>query len=441
MTAYAAWTLFALLAVAALRWPWIGVSAYMTYVTLGPDSHYGYLFPSALSTQRILGGAVFAGLLLNASPRFPLAPPAKWAARSLTAFMLVASASALDSLFPDKSWWFWDHFWKIWLVVLLAVRLLDTPAKVMATIWMIVLAQAYNALLVNREYFSLGYSVTREAGRHFLDNNTYGLSTLPPMALAAALAIYCRPVWQRALAGAILALQVHQMLLLDSRGGMTSMIGMFLIGFLLMPKRVDTLAGSAIVLVLGLSLAGPHVVQRFESIFAKEEKLDESAMSRYDLWAAGWQIMNDYPVLGAGVFAGERLVPKYTRFKEDKEKALHNLALDIGSGTGYLGLACYLAFFGFGWACAMKLVFLDQAPPAWAGAAGLGVAAGLPAYWFGSTFSSSALIEAPYFAVALAACAYSIARHRRDWQGMVIMEESTPVGPADPSQPLERWSW
>jgi hypothetical protein len=413
MTVYGMWALFAVLAAAAVFQPWIGVVAYMGYVTLGPDSHYGFMLAPLLSTQRIIGAAVFVGLLFNSLPPFRLTPLGRWSVWSLTGFILVAFASVVDSLYPEKSWWFWDHLWKIWLIVLLAVRLLDSPRKITAAIWMIVLAQGFNAVLVNREYFGMGFSITREAGRHALDNNTYGLSTLPPMAFAAALCIYCKPIWQRLLAGGILALEVHQMLLLDSRGGMASMLVMFALGLLLMPKRIDTMGGAAIVLALGLSLAGPQVVKRFESIFAGEKKLDESAQSRFHLWNAGFRIMNEYPFLGAGLFAGEKLVPKFSPFKDEKEKALHNLALDIGSGTGYFGLAFFIAFFVFGWLCAMKLLFLAKTLPTWAGTAGLGASCGLPSYWFGSMFSSSALIEAPYLAVAIVVCAYSIARSQR----------------------------
>jgi len=439
MTVYLVWTLFAILAAAALARPWIGVAGYMAYVTLGPDTHYGQLIPSLLSTQRLLGAATLVGLLVQRPAPVRLAPAGAWAVRSLTAFLIVAGASAVDSLFPEKSWWFLNNFWKIWLVVVLAARLLDTPQKILATMWMIVLAQGFNAAVVNREYFYFGYSPTREAGRHFLDNNTYGLSTLPPMALAAALAIYCKPVWQRVVAGAVLALQVHQMLLLDSRGGMASMLGMFVLGFVLMPKRWDTLGGAALVAAVGLALAGPQVVKRFDSIFVKEEKRDESAMSRFELWNAGWRIMNEYPVIGAGVFAGERLVPKFSRFKNDKDKALHNLALDVGCGTGFLGLACYVAVFAFGWVSALRLVYLQRDLPPWAGTAGLGMAAGLPAYWFGSMFSSSALIEAPYFAVVLAACAYAVAVRQKQWCGEVLADEPQAAHETSDAPEIATW--
>jgi probable O-glycosylation ligase (exosortase A-associated) len=442
MTVYLAWVLFAILAALAVARPWIGVVAYMGYVTLGPDSHYGFLIAPLLSTQRIIGAALIAGLLLNPPPPFRLTPSGKWAIRSLTAFVIVALASVVDSLYPEKSWWFWDHLWKIWLFVLLAVRLLDTPGKIQAAVWMIVFAQAFNAALVNNEYFGLGFSATAEAGRHALDNNTYGLSTLPPMAFAAALAIYCKPIWQRALAGAVLALEVHQMLLLDSRGGMASMVGMFLLGLILMPKRFDTLAGAAVVIALGLALAGPQVVKRFQSIFVEEKKLDESAQSRFQLWQAGWRIMNAYPVIGCGLFAGERLVPKFSPFKDEKEKAIHNLALDIGAGTGFTGIAFYLAFFGFGWWCAVKLLFLQRRLPTWAGTVALGTTVGLPAYWFGSMFSSSALIEAPYLMVTLAVCAFAVAKRRQYEFGEVVEDEARlPVVDDDAQSTLERRPW
>jgi O-antigen ligase len=263
-----------------------------------------------------------------------------------------------------------------------------------------VLAQGWNALAVNGEYFQFGTSWTSINGRNSLDNNTYALSTLLPMSLAAALAIYTRNVLARGVLGMILGLQVHQVLLMNTRGGMLSLIVLFLLGCYFMPKRWDTMVGATLVLSAGLILAGPMVVKRFQSIFADETKRDESAESRFELWLAGWRIMCDYPVLGVGVFAGERMVPKYTQFSKDVDKALHNLFFDIGTGTGFLGVSSFLLFFYWSWQAARRIQAWKQAPE-FAHVIALAVLAGLPAYWFGSMFSSSALIESPYIACAL----------------------------------------
>jgi hypothetical protein len=99
----------------------------------------------------MLGVAVLLGLLFSWPPPFRLTFAGRWAVRMLTAFLLVATASAFDSLFPEKSWWFMGRFWTIWLVVVLAARLLDAPPKIMTAVWMIVLAQGVNAAIVNRE--------------------------------------------------------------------------------------------------------------------------------------------------------------------------------------------------------------------------------------------------------------------------------------------------
>ncbi len=53
----------------------------------------------------------------------------------------------------------------------------------------------------------------------------------------------------------------------------------------------------------------------------REKQLDESAQSRFHLWNAGFRIMNEYPFSAPGLFAGEKLVPKFSPFKDEKEKA------------------------------------------------------------------------------------------------------------------------
>ncbi len=123
MTVYGMWALFAALAAAAASSkPW---SASWIHGLRHARPRFSLRLPAAplLSTQRIIGARYARRLLFNPPPPFRLTPLGRWSIWSLTGFMLVASPSVVDSLYPRNPGGSWDHLWKIWLIVLLAVRL------------------------------------------------------------------------------------------------------------------------------------------------------------------------------------------------------------------------------------------------------------------------------------------------------------------------------
>ena len=407
--------IFGILALGSTVEPWLGVAGYFAYVVLGYDSTQDGVYFTNMGMQKLLAGGAVMGLLLNGGKGLqPLTPAGRWAMGTSTLFALWALISAFNSQFPGKSWWFMQYYWTIWLMGCFAMPLISTPRRVTWAAWALVLAAGYNAAIVNIDYIHHGYSTIRDNGRTPLDNNTYGVSTLPLMALAAAFAACGRQLIFRFLAGGILALQVHQMLLMDSRGGLVAMIALFGIGLLLMPKTPLNVGGALFVAAAGLAFSGQSVVERFNTIFATTNERDESAESRFLLWETGRRIMIDYPLLGVGVFGGERMVPKYREeFKDDKEKALHNLFYDIGTGTGFVGAGLYVASFAIPLWMAWTGYRRRPRPPQWAAAIYLAALCGIPAYWLASMFSSSALIESCYALAALAVAAASVDSRQR----------------------------
>ena len=110
-------------------------------------------------------------------------------------------------------------------------------------------------------------------------------------------------------AGLIAGLQVHQIMLMQSRGCMLAVLLIAAAGVLLMPRSPRNYAIICLGFLAASLLAGPSVVDEFSSSFRSGEQLDSSAASRFDLWKAGLRITADYPMLGVGPNAARRLVP------------------------------------------------------------------------------------------------------------------------------------
>lgn len=388
--------------VRAIRNPWVGVVGYATFAVLCPPWNWRWSLPD-LEYQKYLAigtllGFLLTGLRRNRLPRHLLVP--LWC---LWLFLLLCYLSGMQSINPLKSSFFNEIIGKIVLMSSLVAFLLQSSRQIAILIGLLIVAQGWNAFNINQLYFERGFIQVNYFSWNFLDNNTYCVSSLPIAAMSLAAAMCAEKKWHRWIAGFIGILQIHQLMLLESRG---TMIGAVLSAGLLIvfvPKTARSLRTIAIVLVLGGVLAGPPVVEEFMSSFEADDDLDSSAESRYKLWKAGAAITKDYPLLGVGPWAGQYLVPRYYEGYAGarQNKALHNLFFEVSTGMGVPALGLYLLFFGLPWWYHLRVWMRGHPLPAWFRVVQLGVLAGLPGYWLASMFSSGALIESPYLLVVI----------------------------------------
>ncbi|WP_218934753.1 O-antigen ligase family protein [Rosistilla ulvae] len=306
-----------------------------------------------------------------------------------------------QSIAPEASAFYMSNFWKIVLMALMAVVLLDSPKKIYIMLWVMILAQGYSAFRINEQYFQDGFSMyaNRPWGTKG-DNNLYTIMTVPIAGCSAAIALFATGWWMRGIAGGIFLLQIHQIMLMESRGGMLATVGMMGIVAVKMPRNRYTLSAAGLGVAAAMVLAGPPVVKEFMSSFESTEDRDGSAESRFKLWKAGAAITLDHPLLGVGPYAGSRLVPKYYEGGlKTENKGLHNLLFEISTGCGIPAAILYFSFFGIAWFAALSLsktLVFDGEEGIWIGTAILAVVAGLPGYLAASMFSSGAMLESSY---------------------------------------------
>jgi O-antigen ligase len=321
-------------------------------------------------------------------------------------FLLLAFVSALQTINVTASTFYMDNLWKVILMATLAAFHLDTAKSITAMIWTIVIAQGYNAYQINLQYFQDGYSMfaVSQWGDNG-DNNLYTIITLPILFMSAALCLYSKQLWKKGLAGGIAILQIHQIMLLESRGGMLGGVAGAAVFIVLMPKNRKTIALVSLLTIAGAGLAGPSVVEEFTSVFKEKDELDSSAQSRYKLWKAGYEITADYPLLGVGPYAGQYLVPSYfvDSSRRFENKGLHNLVFEISTGTGVPATFLYLSHFCLIIVGLFKLRRSRRRHSAETQTVILAVLSGQVAYWCASMFSSAALLESTYICSAIGA--------------------------------------
>ncbi len=334
----------------------------------------------------------------------------------LASFVMLCYLSGANSPYPLKSALYLDMLWRISLIVAISLVLITEENRAIILAAGSILGQAYNSFQINLEYFQLGYcryASISDWGLKGLDNNGYSILTIPVLALSIAVVLSPWKWWIRGVAVAICLLQVHQLMLLESRGSMLGALLATAIAIWYCPKSAITNSMLAVGAVMVSFLAGPPVIREFTSAFGGDGTLDVSAESRFHLWRAGLAIMWDYPLLGVGPGCSGSFVPLYYHYaalRADNEKALHNLFFEIMCENGVLTGLIYFAFFLLPWfkVWLNRHRFLRGNPRQCTLA--LGVIAGIPGYFLASMFSSGTLIESSYLLPIIACALLSMKR-------------------------------
>lgn len=382
---------------------------------LQPEWNWRWTILRDFQYQDTLAISTLVGILINFGIGNRLGGAALQSYAALLAFLALAYVSATQTINVTASYFYLNLLWRAILMAVIAAVLLDTRAKITAMIWTLVICQGYNALQITLQYYENGYSFYVKQQWGDFGSNPYSLLTLPILAFTCSLVVYSKRFWQRALAGAICVVQIHQIMLLDSRGCMLAGIFMAFVFFLNMPKSKNAMLGVAALVMAGVILAGPSVVEEFSSSFVKGTELDKSAQSRFMLWETGWQITVENPLLGVGPDAGKFLVPGYWEgsHREGESKALHNLFYEISTGCGLPAAVLYVAHFLIIWLAIVRLRWMKQKISARDHPLGmpmLAVISGQAGYWLASMFSSAALIESTYVSIAIGAATVCVHR-------------------------------
>lgn len=338
---------FIFFAVAGLVRPWIGMVGFYFFVFLCPEWNWRWAVSQDFGFQKWIFLTATIGFMLSGFSGNAIRGCIRVACLGLSAFLVLAYISAQSTIDEKLTAFYMSSMWKIVAAALLAVKLLDSPTKIQITLWAITLGHGYNALAITREYLSYGYCRYVYHSRWaWTGSNQIANLAVCAAAISLALVFFSKQLWQKMLAGMIFLLQVHEVMLLESRGCMLGLVGVVLIGVWLMPRSKTNYMAVGFSAIAVLLLAGPSVVQEFSSIFNAGEKQDDSAASRTKLWKAGAKITMDYPLLGVGPYAGQKLVPKYYDGGLDRErKGLHNLIFEISTGCGVPATLGFLSFF------------------------------------------------------------------------------------------------
>jgi len=324
---------------AALFNPFAGFLAYVLLGILRPESAWPWSVQPG-NYSRTLAIAMLAGWVLHGFGRWNLGRGAAPIA-ALLAYTFWAFLSGSLSPDHDLAWSYLDRLWKITLPVVVGASLINSPGRLKALAWVILLSVAYPCLEFNLDYLK-GYNRLRFDGYASLDNNGYAVALVSTAGIGVFLAMYAETRKEKLLASVSIALITHAVLLTNSRGGMLGMVIVGLTSFLLMRKGWREYSAFAAAIILVAIFTGPEVRARFSATFADKQERDESAENRIVIWMGCLDQMAKNPLLGVGPDRMPLYAPEYGLFLG---MAAHTLWLQVGAELGPPALCFLIAFY------------------------------------------------------------------------------------------------
>jgi O-antigen ligase len=323
-------------------------------------------------------------------------------------FVLLSAAAAP---YQDVALAFLIEQLKRTLLFTIAITTADSVLRVKQLAWVMTGSAGYLGLELNLRYLG-GFNEAQTFGYGGMDNNSLAISLLTCFGVALFLGFHSRVWWQKAIAFGCTALISHTILLTFSRGGMLGLIVAGVAAIAIAPKRPKyllPLAGAALVV---LSLTGPEVRARFESSFAEDRDRDESAQSRVELWMDCVEVMEKYPLLGAGPDHFGLIAPE---FGWPRGKEAHSLWFQSGAEIGLPGVLSLLMFYLVAiWRLA-RLVRTSTASEEdrWTRHAACMVVTSLAAFVVSVQFVTMEGLETPLYVVAIAVATLRLVPSRR----------------------------
>lgn len=324
----------------ALFNPFVGLLIYICFAIIKPEFLWYWAVPPG-NYSRIIAIALLIGWASHGFGRWQFGK-GRIILLMFVGFFVWIIPSTLASAHPVMGWSFLESSGKIFLPFLVGMTLLDSDAKLKQLAWVMMLSVGYIAFEMNLSYYS-GFNRMQIMGFARMDNNSVAIEMVCGVGLALFLALGAEKWWQKALALFAALLMVHSILFSFSRGGMLALVISGGVGFYLMPKQPKHYLVFALIVLLGLRLAGSQVTDRFMLTFADDKERDSSAQSRIDLWGDCWEVMLHNPLLGIGPDHWPLIAHEYG-WKKGKEA--HTLWLQIGAEMGFIGLLFLILFYG-----------------------------------------------------------------------------------------------
>lgn len=399
-----------ILAVWALRRPWIGVMLWTWLSIMNPHRYsWGFAYDAPLAA--IAAVATLLGLLFTKERQSPFqGTPVVW----FVLFTLWITLSWLMGLDVSGDYDQWNKVIKIYFMTFIALTLLFTKHHIMAFAW--VTAGSLAILGAKGGLFTIltagNHRVWGPAGSFIGDNNHMALALIMTIPLLRFLQLQLagrsarQAMWVVMLLCAAAAVGSH------SRGGLLAIAAMTAMFWW---RSERNKLGIGVLVLLGIFIALPmmpeHWWERMRSIGSYEE--DASAMGRINAWGVAWEVAK-HNLFGGGMSYQHQTYFSLYGVYETFVRAAHSIYFQILGNHGFIGLFIYLALWVATYRTASWLRMNGAKTPEakWTVDLGAMVQVSLVGYAVGGAFLSMPYFDLPYNMMVMAVLAKKWVEHK-----------------------------
>lgn len=302
------------------------------------------------------------------------------------------------AFYPDAAWAQWNKVWKIQLIIILTVLIINDRQKLHWMIWVIALSLGFYG--VKGGIFTIlnggAYHVQGPSGSFIEGNNEIALALVMTIPLIRYLHLQETRKWIKiGLAGAMVLTGVAA-IGSQSRGALLAMVVMGL--FLWLKSRNKFITGIYMVIAVAIMAAvmPQSWYDRMNTIKTYEQ--DASAEGRINSWHTAFNVATVH-VTGGG-FELLTMPPTFRQYAPDPFRVhdAHSIYFEVMGEHGFIGLSLFLLMGLLTWLRAQQVIKRCKNNPEnkWASDLAAMIQVSLTGYATGGAFLGLAYFDLPY---------------------------------------------
>jgi probable O-glycosylation ligase (exosortase A-associated) len=301
------------------------------------------------------------------------------------------------AFYPDHAWVQWDKIWKIQLMVILTVLIINDREKLHWLVWVIVLSFGFYG--VKGGIFTIinggAYRVQGPPGTFIGGNNEMALALVMTIPLIRYLHLQATRKWLKLGLASAMVLTGVAAIGSQSRGGLVAMVAMGLFLWLKSRNKIVTGFYMAIAVLIMASVMPQAWYDRMNTINTYEQ--DQSTLGRFNAWHTAFNLAKDR-ITGGGfeTFQG----PTFRQYAPDpwNVRDVHSIYFEQMGEHGFIGLALFLLLGLLAWIRAQQIINRCKKDPdrKWAADLAAMIQVSLVGYAAGGIFLGMSYFDLPY---------------------------------------------
>jgi O-antigen ligase len=335
-----------LLVVLTVTRPYIGLLIYSVFFLVRPHEFVGVLVDFPFPIERSFAALLLAVMIIKLILRARAAVELRNIDYALMIFLGVALLSVPVSIWIDNAWTTWMKLFRLFVVYVLIIQIIDTKGQLKFFVLFIVLTSAFHASASVVNYYrgivEFRMGIQRAMGLDSSYGNPNSLAATMVYTLPFIYYIFTkyRSLLMKLLLIGVTGVMLWCIILTGSRTGMAGVLFLSILIIWQSRHRVVSLAAVFILVLVTWTVMPDQYKSRFESTVDLESETGaaQSARGRIEGFLNGVKMFIDRPILGYGI--GNFGVATGLVYHEGWHQS-HSLP---GQMLGELGLLGCLAF-------------------------------------------------------------------------------------------------